>query len=303
MHFARSRAVLSVLVGAPLLLTSCLSHNRDIKRGTHPGLPPLLEATKPQLIKIVNDYNDAIQSFSITTRLVASTGSVYKGEIKDYTETQAYIDFRKPSSIAVVGLVPVLGTTAFRMVSDGKTFKVSIPPQSHFFEGDNDAPPASKSKYENIRPEMFLSTMLIKPVTSDKELTFKLDDITEEYAYYQLEVIRRNADGEIEPVRRITFDRVTLHMIEERQYSPDGTIVSLSHYGDWQTYNGVRFPCHIDISRPKEEIALELNVTKMDMNVPIPDSKFVLTKPEGYELKILGKPAAGAASEPAKGLR
>jgi len=301
MCLARSRAVLPVIVLAPLLFTSCLSRNREIKRGTHPGKPVLLDATKPQLEKIVADVYDAIQSFSLTARLVASTGSVYKGEIKDYSETQAYIDIRKPSDIRVVGLLPFVGTTAFQMVSDGKTFKVSIPPRSQFFEGENDAPAASANKFENIRPEMFLSAMLVKPVDEAKDLTFKLDDITEEYAYYQLELVRKTPDGGVEPTRRITFDRVNLYMIEEREYAPDGSIVSLSHYGDWRTYSGVRFPAHIDISRPKEEIALELNITKMDMNVPVPDTKFVLAKPEGYELKILGKPAAGAPSEPPKG--
>jgi outer membrane lipoprotein-sorting protein len=299
---ARSRAVLPIAMIAPLLLTSCLSHTRDVKRGTHPGLPTLLEASKEQLEKNIADYYDSIQSFSLTSRLVASTGSVYKGEIKDYSETTAYIDLHKPSYIRVVGLIPFVGTTAFQMVSDGKTFKVSVPPNSRFFEGDNDAPAASKSKFENIRPEMFLSAILVKPVDPTKELTLKVDDITESYAYYQLAMVRKMDDGGVEPVRRVTFDRVTLFIIEVREYAPDGSIVSLSRYGDWQTYNGVRFPSHIDMSRPKEEIAIELNITKMDMNVPIPDSKFVLTKPEGYELKIIGNPAS-LSTEPPKGSR
>jgi len=303
MCLARSRAVLPVIILAPLLFTSCLSRNREIKRGTHPGMPKLLDATKPQLIKIVADFYDAIQSFSLTSRLVVSKGSVYKGEIKDYSETLAYIDFRKPSDIRVVGLLPIVGTTALQMVSDGKTFKVSIPPQSHFFEGDNDAPAASANKFENIRPEMFLSAMMVKPVDPAGEMTIKVDDITEQYAYYQLAVVKRMPDGDIQAERRITFDRVNLYIIEEREYAPDGSIVSLSHYGDWQTYNGVRFPAHIDISRPKEDIALELNITKLDMNIPIPDTKFVLTKPEGYELKIIGKPAAAASPETPKGSR
>ena len=303
MCLARSRAVLTILIAAPLLLTSCLSHNRDIKRGAHPGLPDLLVASKEQLEKSISDYYDSIQSFSLTARLVASTGSVYKGEIKDYSETTGYIDFRKPSNIKVAGLLPFVGTTAFLMVSDGKTFKVSVPPNSRFFEGDNDTPADSKSKFENIRPEMFLSAMLVKPVDPEKESTFKLDDITERYAYYQLAMVRVLPNGEVQPVRRVTFDRVTLFIIEERQYAPDGAIVSLSRYGDWQTYNGVRFPSHVDISRPKEEIAIELNITKMDMNVPVLDSKFMLAKPEGYELKIIGKPAAGPPPEPPKGSR
>jgi hypothetical protein len=259
-------------------------------------MPVLLEATKPELIKSVDDYYNAIQSFSVVTRLIASTGSVYKGQIKDYTETQAQIDFRKPQDIRVGALLPLVGSTAFLMVSDGKRFKLSIPPNSQFFEGDNDAPGVSKNKFENIRPDMFLSAILVKRIDPEKDLTIKLDDITDEYAYYQLAVLRKVSESEVVPIRRITFDRVTLYMIGEREYAPDGTIVSDSHYGDWQTYGDVRFPSHIDISRPKEELALELNITKLDMNIPIPDTKFVLTKPDGYELKLIGKPPAGSDS-------
>jgi len=300
MCLARSRAVLSVIALAPVLFTSCglLGHKRiGLKRGDHPGMPTLLVASKEQLIKSVADYYEPIHSFSIEARLVVSTGSLYKGEIKDYSETQAFIDFRKPSDIHVVGLLPIVGSTGLNMVSDGKTFKVSIPPTSHFYEGDNNAPASSTNKYENIRPEMFLAAMLIKPVGLENEIVIKVDDLTEEYAYYQLEIERKSPEGEIQPFRRITFDRVNLYIIEEREYAPDGSIVSMSHYGDWTKYNDVRFPNHIDISRPKEDIGIELNITKMEMNVPIPDTKFVLTKPEGFELKIIGKPSA----EPPKG--
>ena len=293
MCLARSRAVLSVLIAAPLLLTSCnpFGHVRPgLKRGTHPGMPPLLNATKEELVKSVADFYNPIESFSLEARMVVSIGSVYKGQITDYSETQGYIDLRKPSDIRVVGMLPIVGSVGMHMVSDGKTFKVSIPPKSHFYEGDNEAPAASPNKYENIRPEMFLSAMLVKPVDPEKEITVKVDDVTEEYAYYQLAIVTKSPEGEILPERRITFDRVNLCIIETREYAPDGSIVSLSHYGDWATYGGVRFPNHIDISRPKEEIAIELNITKMDMNAPIPDTKFVLTKPDGYELKIIGKP-------------
>jgi hypothetical protein len=299
MCLARSRAALSVVIIAPLLLTSCFSRLRDIKRGTHPGVTTLLEATKPQLIQSISDFYESIHSFSLESRLIVSTGSLYKGQIRDYSETLGYIDFRKPSDIRVIGMLPIVGTVGLNMVSDGKTFKVSIPPKSRFYEGDNDAPAESANKFENIRPEMFLSAMLVKPVDPEKEMTIKVDDITEEYAYYQLAIVKKLPDGDIQAERRVTFDRVNLYIIEEREYSPDGSIVSVSHYGDWATYNGVRFPNHIDISRPKEEIAIELNITKMDMNTPIADTKFVLTKPDGFELKVIGKPTS-LAPDPVK---
>jgi outer membrane lipoprotein-sorting protein len=288
MCLARFGAIVPALVCASLLLTSCGGKDVPVARGTHPGLPPLLTASKADLVKSVDDFYAAINSFSATARLTASVGSVYTGKIHDYTEVTAYIDFRKPSNIRILGLIPVISTTAFTMVSDGSAFKVSIPPKNRFLVGANDAPPASQNKLENIRPEMFISAMLVKPIDAAKEMTLKVDDITEKYAFYQLAVVKKISENDIEPDRRVTFDRVNLLIVEQRQFDPDGSIVSLAQYSDWQVFSGIRFPSHIKISRPKEELGLELTITKMDMNIPIADSKFVLEKPEGFELQVIG---------------
>lgn len=299
MCLARFGAIVPVLVAAPLLMVSCGGRDRPIARGTHPGLPPLLTATKDELVKSIVDFYEPIRSFSITeAKLIASVGSVYTGKIHDYTDITAYIDFRKPSNIRIVGLLPVIGTTAFQMVSDGNTFRVSIPPKSRFIEGVNSAPGASPNKLENIRPEMFLSAMLVKPLDPTKEMTIKVDDVTEQYAYYQLAVVKRVGENDIQAERRITFDRVNLLIVEQRQYDPDGSLVSLARYSDWQVYGGIRFPSHISISRPKEEIGIEIIITKMEMNVPIPDSKFVLEKPEGFELQVIGSGSSRPAENP-----
>ena len=285
---ARFGAVVPFVVIAPLLLTSCVSRQRLIARSGHPANQTVLTADKSQLVKSVSDTYEAVKSFSATLNLRASSGSVYKGEIKDYEELSAYIDFRKPSDIRVVALLPLIASTAFQMVSDGLTFKVSIPPKSRFIEGANDAPQNSKNSFENVRPDTFLSAMLVKPVDLEKEWVTKVDDSTEQYLYYQMEIFNKLVNGEPQPYRRITFDRVNLLVIEQREYDADGVLVSLTKYGDWQTYSGLRFPSHIDISRPKQGFGVELVILKMDMNLPIPDSKFVLQRPEGSELQVIG---------------
>ena len=40
----------------------------------------------------------------------------------------------------LIGLLPVVRTPAFNMVSDGQTFKLWIPPRNRFVEGRNDVP-------------------------------------------------------------------------------------------------------------------------------------------------------------------
>ena len=236
-----------LIVAAALSLSSCGYRDRTIPRGKHPSSQKLLTATKAELIKRVFDDFATVQSFSATVDMQASVGSVYKGQIRDYTDIQAYIDFRKAADIRVVGLLPVVRTTAFNMVSDGKTFKVSLVVQKRFIEGQNDAPATSKNKFENIRPQTFLAAMLVQPVDTVNELTLLADDTTETTAAYQLAVIRK-IGNDIFAHRRITFDRVNFQITEQREYDEAGSIVSLTRYDDYKIYNNVRFPSKIQIT-------------------------------------------------------
>jgi outer membrane lipoprotein-sorting protein len=275
----------------PILLTSCTGgRQRTIARGTAPATQTLLTAKKTDLIRSIAEFYSSIQSFSVTVNMSPSVGSVYKGKITDYTDVAGYIDFRKPAEIRVVGLTPVVRSTAFHMVSDGRQFKVYLPLSSKFIEGNNDAPAVSQNSLENFRPETFLNSMLIRPVDLEHELTLKVDDTTESFAYYQLAIIRKvpGDENDIEVARRITFDRVNLRIVEQREYDHEGDILSLTRYSNWQVYSGIQFPAHIDINRPKDGYGVELLITKMEMNVPVPDTKFVLARPEGTELQVIG---------------
>jgi outer membrane lipoprotein-sorting protein len=291
MCLARRVGVGVLVVMTPLILTSCAAgRQRTIARGALPATQTLLAATKTDLIRSIADFYGSIQSFSTTVNMTPSVGSVYKGKITDYTDVAGYIDFRKPADIRVVGLAPVVRSTAFHMVSDGKQFRVYLPINNKFIEGSNDAPAISQNKLENFRPETFLNSMLIRPVDLEHELTVMVDDTTESSTYYQLSIIRKvpGNENDIEEVRRITFDRVNLRIVEQREYDDEGSITSLTRYSNWQAYSGIQFPAHIDISRPKDGYGVELLINKIDLNVPVPDTRFVLARPEGTELQIIG---------------
>jgi len=285
-----SRVGVSVVVASAVLFSSCAPRIRNIVRAGHPSAQTLLTATKADLIQRVLDSYRSIRSFNAVVDMQASVGSVYQGKFKDYTDLTAFIDFRAPESIRVVALLPVVHTTAFHMVSDGKGFKAYLVVQNRFIQGLNDAPATSANKLENIRPQSFLEAMLVKPVDTVNELTILLDDTTETTASYQLGVIRMPGK-ELIPHRRITFDRVNLQITEQREYDESGSIVSLTRYDDFKIFDNVRFPAHIEIARPKDGYGIVLRVTKMDINKPIPDAKFVLNRPEGTVLQTIGGPA------------
>ena len=287
MCFTRRAGVVLPFSLAILLTVSC-ARPRPIARGTHPATQTLLTATKQELIQRVAAFYDSIQSFDAEVELAPSTGSVYRGTIKDYsTNLTAYVAYRKPEDIRIVALVPLVRTTLFSMASDGKTFRVYLPTENKFVEGANDAPAGSSKKFENARPQDFLAAMLVRPI-GEHELTTRVDDITEQNAFYQLGIFKKVSENEIELERRITFDRVNLQIVEQREYDPEGSISSYTRYGNWQIYGNIRFPSRIEMTRPKDEYGVVISISKMELNKPVPDARFVLAKPEGTVLQTIG---------------
>ncbi|HEY3838639.1 MAG TPA: hypothetical protein VGL72_18800 [Bryobacteraceae bacterium] len=247
-------------------------------------------ATKDELNARIEKIYNQINSFQATVDLTPSTGSVYKGEITEYRDVRGYVLFRKPEHMRIIGQYPVVRSTAFDMVSDGKEFRMSLPPKSLFVIGENAAPTNSLNKLENMRPQAFLDSMLIRPIEKGKEQAILLDDTDEDSSFYILLVERNDDGGNIIPLRSVWFDRTNLQIIRQVVYSPDSNTTSDTRYSNWTDFGGVSFPKTIDINRPTDGYGVVLDVVKMEMNVPLTDQQFVLQQPPGSKLQMIGKP-------------
>jgi hypothetical protein len=285
---------LALLLG--LTSSSCLFTRRVILRHkvkVTPGqAPKLLNATRDELNMRIADSCNAIKSFQAKVDLTPSVGSVYTGQITEIKNVNALVLFRKPADIHIIGYLPVLHSPAFDMVSDGKTFKLLLVSKNLFIEGANDAPPTSKNKFENLRPDAFLSSMLICP--GDPAAEPALEDATDEDdAIYILHFIKNGPDGKPMIVRNVWFDRIDLTIVRQKVFDPSGSgaIVSDTRYSKWTAYNGVMFPAHIDINRDEDGYGLVLDVTDMKMNIDLSDpEKFALPQPAGSTLQTIGAP-------------
>jgi len=223
--------------------------------------------------------------------MTPSVGSVYTGQITEIKDVRAHILFRKPASIFILGQYPVVRTTAFEMVSDGVAFKVFLSSKNLFEEGSNSAPRTSKNKLENLRPDDFLSSMLIRPGDPASEKPALVDATDEDNAFYILYFARTGPNGEFLGLARgVWFDRIDLSIARQTVYdeSGSGAIVSDTRYSKWQQYNGVLFPAHIDINRPKDQYGVALEVIDMQMNLSLTDDKFILNQPEGSQRQVIG---------------
>ena len=279
---------LALILG--LTTSSCLVSRRIIRRHGKPvsaaTAPKLLTASRDDLNARIQTLYNAVNSFQATFDLTPSIGSVYTGQITEIKDVRAYILFRKPATIRILGHYPVVLTTAFDMVSEGDNFKVWLPSKNLFEVGLNSAPRASKNKLENLRPEDFLSSMLIEPLNPATETSAAVDLIDEDNALYVLFFMRNGV-----PLRSVWFDRIDLSIVRQIVWNDAGDEVSDTRYSKWQTYTGVRFPAHIDINRPKDEYGVVLDLMDpkdMKMNIEMGDEKFALPQPEGSQLREIG---------------
>jgi outer membrane lipoprotein-sorting protein len=270
-------------------LDGCLVRTRKLKQVKMPSV--VMTATADDLLKAINDRCNQIHSLSATVVFQASVGGPRKGREKTYTSFNGYILLRKPESLRVIGLVPVLHTRAFDMASDGTTFKMWIPHENKVFEGSNTVTNESPNTLENFRPNVFSDSLLIKCIGRDDLVTLtsndetKLDPKTKQMMLqpeYDLLVLRRKSNSqEMVPVRVIHFNRVDLRPYEEDIYDSKGDIQTQAIYAPDQTFGPVRFPGSITIKRPLEEYQIVVTIQKLVTNQTLTDDQFELSPPAG----------------------
>jgi uncharacterized protein DUF4292 len=302
----RSRAPFRALILsiAVLPLSGCLFRTRPVEERY--STAPLQESSQQGLIDSINQQAAAIQSLKTTADIDTSIGGMKKGHVTDYKEIRGYVLARKPGSLHMIGLMPIVRTTAFDMVSDGTRFKLWIPPKNRFVLGLNQMPTRNTDQpMENIRPQNIYDALLIPPIDPVTELavmergyetlhdakghTILQDD-------YELVVIRRaGGDGGVLS-RKIVFSRTDLKPHRQYIYDDDGKVATDARYAEYKDYDGVSFPSRIEIYRPQEEYDITLNMLKVEINHPLTDDQFVLEQPPGAEVVHLDRPQSSLAA-------
>jgi outer membrane lipoprotein-sorting protein len=301
----RYRSVVFLLILLiELPLAGCLFRSRKVQPPL--GAGPLKNATQQELIAYINTQAAKVQTIQATVDIDTSVGGAKKGKITDYQQIRGYVLVRKPSMLRMVGLAPIVRTTAFDMVSDGRDFKLSIPPKSRFVVGLNDVETHSLTQpLENLRPKHIYDALLIREIApnevavmeTETEIVIVDKKHRREQPEYVIDVIRQAGQGWVLS-RKIVFNRSDLLPHRQTLYDDQGEIATDAMYEDYRDQNGVSFPWQIEISRPKEEYDITLTLVKLDLNGPLGDDKFVLAQPPGAEVIHLDKVGADSASGP-----
>ncbi|MHB1699582.1 MAG: outer membrane lipoprotein-sorting protein [Acidobacteriaceae bacterium] len=273
-----------------------MTRTRSIAKLRRPDI--VLNATVDQLVKQVNSRYDAVQSLTATVEIAASSNDTVKGEAKDFPETRGYILMRKPAMLRVIGLVPVLHTHAFDMVSDGNTFTLLISVKNRAITGSDAVSTPSKNVLENLRPDVFLDSMLVPGVSPDEFVSLTTDTrivdldpkrkVVIEEPDYNLTVTRRRGDSnEMIALRVIHISRTTLLPYQQDIYDDSGNIVTQAVYGPYQDYGGTQFPSTMTIRRPLEKYSVKLTMDRVRVNQPLDDKNFELKIPTGTQVQKL----------------
>ena len=296
MRFRRHVFAVILVCSVSMGLSSCLVRRRLIVRKGSNAAQPLLVVDQATLLEAVSRQYRAVHDFSATVDMVPALGTAEKSKITEYKDVRAYILFRQPASIRIIGLYPVVRNKAFDMTSDGAQFELYIPSRDAFIKGSNEIVQLSENKLENLRPQHFVDALLVRPVDMAADKVVLENQTDEAGAFYIVHVVHED-NGTLRLDRTIWFSRVNLEIARQMIFDGAGNILTDARYSEWKTYDKVAFPKHVEINRPQDEYGVVIDIVKMDINKGVTDDKFVLEQPPGTTLRVLGQPPAAPAGQ------
>jgi len=274
-------------------LTGCLTHTRSVPKTHIAGA--VLDATLDQLLTQVNARYDEIHSINASVEIAATTGGGLQGKVTEHPSFGGYIFLRKPEDLRVLLRVPILGSQALDMVSDGKNWKLWIPPRHIAMVGTSAVTKPSANGLENLRPAVFFDSLLVRGLGADQIVSLTLDtrivpneknkkDLIEE-PDYDLEILAQPHGQTAHTVRVIHVSRANLLPYQQDIYGPDGTVVTRAFYSNYQKSGDIPFPMKIEINRPADHYSLTMTLTKLALNQKLEDDQFELKIPDNVPIK------------------
>ena len=255
-------------------LAGCFRTVRIVPRTQAPAV--YRTASVEVLEKELFDRDAGIQTLNAQVQITASTGGSKEGEVTQYTSFRGYIFVRKPKDLRVILVLPVLGSEAMDMVSDGKKFTLVIPPRKKAITGTNTVSNPSKNGLENLRPAVFLESLLVPGVPTgsfvlrtESTRTILGDGRRKtliEEPDYDVTIARKKSETLGQTERVLHISRVDMLPFQQDIYDVQGRVVTQAIYSRYTSVNGQMFPMQVEIRRPLDEYTLKVEITKLVLN-------------------------------------
>jgi len=282
-----------VLVVLSAGLTGCIKTTRLVTKTVAPEM--YRSAGVEVLQKEVSDRDAAIKTLRASVEMTYSTGGARTGKVTEYTSFRGYIYVRKPRDLRVILQLPVIGSEAMDMVSNGENFTLVIPPRHKAIVGTNTVTTPSKNALENLRPPVFFDSMLVPGVAADQYSALtestrilpvvgkKNEDMEE--PDYDLAVMKVKEGKILQTLRVVHINRVNMLPYQQDIYNDNGQVVTQALYDNYKDFGGQQFPTLITIKRPLDEYSLKVQIRDLKLNETLDDDQFELTIPEGVTVQ------------------
>lgn len=280
------------LMAPAALLSGCLFTTRKLPMPKGPTVTKT--ATADELVARLNERWSQLNTLYANVEIQASVMKTKEGTARDYTSFPAIILMRKPEDLRVVGLVPVLHTRMFDMVSDKNEFTLYVPSKELAYKGPSKLTRKSVNAIENMRPGFFLDALVVRGLGVEDEFMSTADTDTVEdpkqkrlllVPEYILSVMgRKQGSHELRPMRVIHFHREDLLPYQQDLYDEQGNLETQVFFGRYVEYGTNLFPSSVTIKRPLEEYQIVLTVDKVQQNRELKDDQFQVQL--GEETKV-----------------
>jgi hypothetical protein len=287
-------------------LTGCLVHTHSVLKSRPPDL--VYSSTLDQLLKQVEARNDAIHTMTAFVQVVACEGGSSKGEVTCYPAFSGFIDIGKPEQIRVILKVPILGSQALDMVSDGKTFKMEIQRKECAIIGSDVVTNPSQKGLYGLRPAVILDSLMIQPRQDDEVVSMTQDSWTPpqpknrkgivEDPDYDIEFLSQPQGQTAKALRVVHIDRVNLLPYRQDIYNDEGKVATQAVYTNYQKFGDINFPTKIVIQRPLDELSLTITVNrKTTFNQKLDADTFDLGPiPANFAVQNMDDPVSAATN-------
>jgi outer membrane lipoprotein-sorting protein len=276
-----------------LFLTGC-SLFPTTRKLPIPKAPALTQSTTPDdLVAQLNQRWDAVHSFTATVEIQATETKADSAKV--FPSCRGYIVMQKPKMLRVAGTY--FGVKIFDMASDGKNFRLVVPPKNLGFEGSNASKGTSPNPMYNLRPDFFFDALLVHSVSPDDFYSRISDTETVEDAAkkhllitpeYILNITRHNDGSRSDtPIRVITFHRDDLLPYQQDLYDDNGNLQTEVFYSRYADFGGNKYPSQVIIKRPIEGIQIAMTIERVVENPQLPDDQFQVKIPDGTKVKQL----------------
>jgi hypothetical protein len=164
-----------------------------------------------------------------------------------------------------------------------------------WMQGTNVVTKPSKNGLENLRPPVFLDSLLIPGVAAEDYVSLtesnrviptasKHQDAIDE-PDYDLAVSKTVSGHILRPARVIHISRVTMLPFQQDIYDNQGRVETQATYENYQKFGDQQFPMLVTIRRPLDEYSLKIVVTKLTLNEPFESDQFELKIPSGVTVQ------------------